>query len=122
MTAPGTEPEAPPPAVSVIVPAHNEAAYIGDCLRALLGSAMDPALAAVEIVVVANGCTDATVTVARGHRAAARAKGWTLRVIDLPGGGKTGALNAGDRAARGGMRALFWRFARPPSRRSSFRA
>jgi glycosyltransferase involved in cell wall biosynthesis len=91
--------------LSVIIPANNEADYIGGCLDALLGSAPDPVAAAgrppVEIIVVANACTDAIVAVARGYERAATARGWRLFVLDLEQGGKLNALNAGERAAGG---------------------
>lgn len=83
--------------ISVIIPAHNEAALIGDCLRALLAS--DPLAVPVDVIVVANGCTDDTVRIAEGFADQARAKGWGFEVLDLPGLGKPGALNAGDAAA-----------------------
>ena len=84
--------------ISVIIPAHDEAALIGGCLSALLAS--DPVPVPVEVIVVANGCRDETVAIAQGFRDAARARGWAFTVLDLPGLGKPGALNAGDAAAR----------------------
>ncbi len=89
--------------LSVIIPASNEAAYIGACLAALFQS--DPVPGGAEAVVVANGCRDATAEVARGFADHAAAAGWALVVLDLPQGGKPNALNAGDAAARGEMRA-----------------
>lgn len=89
--------------LSVILPASNEADYIGACLQALFAGHKVPGGA--EVVVVANGCTDATATIARGYADAAAAAGWGLQVLDLPRGGKIGALNAGDAAARGDLRA-----------------
>lgn len=89
--------------LSVIVPASNEEALIGRCLGALFAS--DPAGVPVEAVVVANGCRDRTAAVAQEMEETARAAGWGLVVLDLAQGGKPGALNAGDAAARGGMRA-----------------
>lgn len=83
--------------ISVIIPAHNEAALIGDCLSALLAS--DPVAVPVEVVLVANGCTDATADIAVRYRTRAEARGWGFRVLDLPALGKPGALNAGDAAA-----------------------
>ena len=83
--------------ISVIIPAHNEAALIAGGLTALLAS--DPVAVQVEVIVVANGCTDATATIAQGFADPARAKGWGFTVLDLPGLGKPGALNAGDGAA-----------------------
>jgi len=89
--------------LSIIIPASNESALIGGCLEAVLKS--DPLPCAREVIVVANGCTDDTAQVARGLRDKAAARGWGLRVLDLPQGGKLAALNAGDNEARGPMRA-----------------
>jgi len=87
--------------LSVIIPACDEADYIGPCLEALLAQTIpDP----VEIVVAANACTDATVAVARGYADRARARGWRLEVLDIPEGGKPGALDRGDDAATGEVR------------------
>ena len=90
-------------ALSVIIPASNEAALLPACLAACLASD-DPGLP-VEVIVAANGCRDATAEVARGHAARAEARGWSLRVIDDPVGGKTRALNAVDAVAAGPLRA-----------------
>lgn len=89
--------------LSVIIPACNEEAWIGNCLTALFAS--HPVPGGAEAVVVANGCTDATAARARETAALARAAGWKLIVLDLPPVGKPGALNAGDRAAHGQVRA-----------------
>ena len=104
---------ADPGVVSVILPASNEAGYIGACLEAVLAStgigsppAKEgvPPEAPVEIIVVANACRDGTVAIARSFEAAVAARGWRLAVLDLAEGGKLNALNAGDRAARGAIR------------------
>lgn len=89
--------------LSIIIPAHNEAAYIGACLDALLIQ-RGPGLDDIQLVVAANGCTDATVAIARTRREAVQARGWSLVVLDLPEPGKTHALNRGDAAALGDMR------------------
>lgn len=89
--------------LSVIVPASNEADYIADCLNAVFAS--DAVPGGGEVVVVANGCRDRTADVARGLSAQAAQAGWRLTVLDLPQGGKPGALNAGDAVATGDMRA-----------------
>ncbi len=89
------------PGLSVIIPAHNEAGLIGPCLDAVLAS--DWAGGGIEVIVVANGCTDATLPEAETRRAAAEARGWRLQVLDLAQGSKPGALNAGERAATGGV-------------------
>ena len=85
--------------LSVIIPASNEADYLGACLTALFASGPVGA----EAIVVANGCSDETAQVARGFADQATASGWSLRVIDLQQGGKPNALNKGDAAARGNM-------------------
>ncbi|GAB3962678.1 hypothetical protein GCM10027615_01270 [Plantactinospora veratri] len=75
---------------SVVVAAHDEAAVLGRTLRALLADAQPGEF---EVVVVANGCTDATAAVARS------VPGVTVR--ELPEPGKPAALNAGDEAVSG---------------------
>ena len=51
--------------IGVLVPAHNEEALVGDCLRSLLAAARCPGLAGerVEIVVALDGCGDATADI-----------------------------------------------------------
>lgn len=91
------------PPFSVIIAACNEEDYIATCLQALL--AQDAAAGLLEVVVAANGCTDMTVAIV--HRMAPRfaARGW--RLICLPNAvpGKVRALNHGDAAATGALRA-----------------
>jgi glycosyltransferase involved in cell wall biosynthesis len=48
--------------ISVVVPAHQEEAWLGPTLDSLGGGAL-------EAIVVANGCTDRTADVARAHGA-----------------------------------------------------
>jgi GT2 family glycosyltransferase len=73
------------PSASIIIPAHNEAAVIDRTLHAL-----DPLIAAgtAEVIVIANGCTDSTASIARSHVG--------VRVVELAEGSKTAALNLGD--------------------------
>ncbi|MEP3332265.1 glycosyltransferase family 2 protein [Sedimentitalea sp.] len=85
--------------LSVIIAARNEEKYISACLDALLGQ--DQVAGPVEIIVAANACTDQTVSVARARDAEFAARGWELIVLDLPAGGKLGALNAAEAQARG---------------------
>mgnify|MGYP003678181284 FL=1 len=82
--------------LSILIPAHNEALYLPGCMEALLAS--DPVAASVEMIVIANGCTDDTGAVAQGYEERALLKGWALTVLDLPQGG---TLNAGEEAAQG---------------------
>jgi glycosyltransferase involved in cell wall biosynthesis len=51
------------PDISIAVPAHNEEAYIGRCIRSVQHSA-SVASASVEIVVALNRCTDGTRRIA----------------------------------------------------------
>ncbi|WP_354000996.1 glycosyltransferase family 2 protein [Pseudotabrizicola formosa] len=81
--------------LSVIIPASNEAGYIGTCLRHLCASDA----AGVQVIVVANGCHDATARFARETFAEHLPPGWTSAVLELAQGSKPGALNAGDAAA-----------------------
>lgn len=89
--------------VSIIIPANNEAGYIGQCLAMVLDSDPVPGHA-IELIVVANGCTDTTVAIVERYDAAARERGWKLKVLDLPEGSKIKALNAGDAVAIGRYR------------------
>jgi len=89
--------------ISVIIPANNEAGYIGRCLAALLNSDPVPGHA-IDMIVVTNGCTDDTAKVAARYTMPARERGWTLKVLDLPEGSKIKALNAGDAVAIGRYR------------------
>ncbi len=76
---------------SVVIPAHNEARVIGRLLGELTcPPASDPVL---DIVVVANGCTDDTAEIATSF-------GPGVRVAELAAASKRAALDAGDRLAR----------------------
>ncbi|HEX5117384.1 MAG TPA: glycosyltransferase [Pseudonocardiaceae bacterium] len=68
---------------SVVVPAHDEAAVITRCLRALAEGADGE----LDVIVVANGCRDDTA-------AAAKRAGAT--VVETPVAGKTNAIRLGD--------------------------
>lgn len=81
---------------SVVIAAHNEAAVIGDTLRALRAGSAAPDSEApdnLDITVVANGCTDDTAAVARAAGG--------VRVVELDAPSKPAALNAGDEVAAG---------------------
>ncbi|WP_146345835.1 glycosyltransferase family 2 protein [Phaeobacter marinintestinus] len=83
---------------SIILPAHNEAGYIEACLGAVLESAPLPKGWRGELLVVANGCTDDTIALAQS---VPRGNDWPVRVLEVPEGGKLGALNRGEAEARG---------------------
>lgn len=75
------------PIGSIVIPAHNEERVLGRLLRALSGESSAPT---IELVVVANGCTDQTSRVARGFSG--------VRVLERGTSSKQAALNAGDDA------------------------
>jgi glycosyltransferase involved in cell wall biosynthesis len=72
---------------SVVIPAHNEERVLARGLSALLRGTEPGEL---EVIVVANACTDSTADVARAHG---------VRVIETSTPGKTHALRLGDAAA-----------------------
>jgi hypothetical protein len=73
-----------------VVPAHNEADVIGRLLHLLVAAARPDEL---EILVVANGCTDATADIAASF-------GPAVRVLSVPTSSKRAALALGNRMAR----------------------
>ena len=87
------------PLVSVLLPAHDEAGYIGNCLRALLVSS--PGGYRAEVIVVANACSDNTALIAQGLTEAARERGWGFEVIETETSGKLNALNLAEQSAKG---------------------
>lgn len=70
---------------SVVIPAHDEARTIAACLASI------EAEGHFDIVVVCNGCSDETATVARSVAP-------DVQVVELPDADKAAALNVGDRA------------------------
>lgn len=84
----------PAPRISVVIPAHNEAAVIGRCLESVLAGAPSDEL---EILVVCNGCNDGTERVAEDVSP-------QIRVVESPIASKHAALNLGDETARGAVR------------------
>ncbi|MDK3020147.1 glycosyltransferase family 2 protein [Pseudodonghicola flavimaris] len=79
------------PKASVIVPAYNVAATLGETLRALL----DQTYGDFEIVVVDDGSSDRTAAIARGFGDP------RIRLVQQPNRGLAGARNSGIHAARG---------------------
>src|SRR6266571_3880057 len=76
---------------TVVIPAHNEGRVIRRLLEQLINGANPGEM---DIIVVANGCTDDTAEVAASF-------GPAVRVLTLPVASKHEALAAGDRAAAG---------------------
>lgn len=84
--------------LSILIPANNEAGYIGPCLESMLAQEGD-GLDAVEVIVAANACTDTTVTEVRTYSDRFAARGWRLEVLDIVEGGKPNALDQADAVA-----------------------
>ena len=74
---------------SVVIPAYNEAKGIERTIRAVLADGVDD----LVVVVVANACSDDTA-------ARARAFGGCVHVVETGQGGKTNAMNLGERHLR----------------------
>jgi len=78
--------------ITVLVPAHNEEALIGRCIRSVLAGADS----GIELLVVAHNCSDATTT-------EAEAAGARVLLLNDPGqAGKGSALRFGFAAALAG--------------------
>ncbi|MCT9002620.1 glycosyltransferase [Microbacterium memoriense] len=71
----------------VVIPAHDEAAVIGRTLEGLAPLVR----AGVEVIVVCNGCSDDTATIARSFPG--------VNVLETPIGSKTHAMNLADEVA-----------------------
>lgn len=71
---------------SVIIAAHNEGRNIYGCVERLIAAGMN-----LEIIVVANGCTDDTAEVVRDISG--------VRLVEIDRPGKANALNVGDSIA-----------------------
>ena len=81
------------PTVSVIIPVHNGCRFVEKKLESVL--ALDYPRELLEVIVVADGCTDETeALVQRFHHG-------PLRLISIPRSGKPAALNAGVSRASG---------------------
>jgi CDP-glycerol glycerophosphotransferase len=81
------------PALSVVVPAYNVRAYIGECLDSLLESS----LRSIEVIVVDDGSTDGTLKIARQYAARDR----RVKVFVQTNSGQGIARNVGVGHARG---------------------
>jgi glycosyltransferase involved in cell wall biosynthesis len=76
---------------TIIIPAHNEEAVVARSLESLK---RDPGTDAHQVIVIANGCSDATAAVAR--------QAWPgIDIIETDVASKSNALNLGDAKATG---------------------
>lgn len=82
-----------PPCMSVVIPAHDEAAVIDRCLWGLTSGIAPGQL---EIIVVPNGCSDDTEDRAKAF---AQASAHTISVVPIREASKIAALRAADTVA-----------------------
>jgi cellulose synthase/poly-beta-1,6-N-acetylglucosamine synthase-like glycosyltransferase len=89
---PATDPAAPLPGVTIIVPVHNEASRIAAKVRNTAALRYPDGF--LEVLFVSDGSTDRTVDIVREQANS------SMAVVELPvRGGKAAALNAGLRRA-----------------------
>ncbi|HLU25449.1 MAG TPA: glycosyltransferase [Longimicrobiales bacterium] len=82
------------PKVSVVIPTHNRLPILLQCLEAVAAQSVPAEW--LEVIVVADGCTDGTADALRGRRFP-----FELRVIEQPASGAAAARNRGATEARG---------------------
>ena len=81
------------PAISVIVPVYNVAAYVGECLSSLVHQTFTD----FEIIAVNDGSTDGSLAILREFESSYP----FIRVIDQPNAGVSAARKAGLALAQG---------------------
>jgi glycosyltransferase involved in cell wall biosynthesis len=89
------------PLLSIVVPVHNEAAYIADLLPAMTNEIVDATGSPQELIVVENGSTDNTAQLANDLCEDLRTVGWKAEVISLPFPDYGAAMRAGFEQAHG---------------------
>ena len=85
--------DAPPPAVTVLIPAFNEEKVIVATVERILASDY----ADMQVLVIDDGSKDHTAYIVRSHFA----RDPRVAVMSIPNGGKANALNVGMAASRG---------------------
>lgn len=80
--------------LSFVIPAYNEASYLGACLKSIIGE-IERSAHDAEVIVVNNASTDGTKAIALSYP--------TVVVVDEPRKGIVRARDAGYRAAKGDL-------------------
>ena len=83
----------PGPKLSIVIPVYNEERAIDACLKSMASQDVEQPY---EVVLVDNGCTDQTITVAR-----AASSRFDLRIVNEPRHGRGAARRSGFLVARG---------------------
>ena len=81
------------PGISLVVPVYNVQEYLPECLDSLLGQSF----AAIEIILVDDGSTDASAEICDRYAA----RDGRIRVVHQQNAGVSKARNVGIRLARG---------------------
>ncbi len=87
--------------ISIVVPIHNEAAYLGELLPAMIEEITGATGSAQELILVENGSTDATAQIAREWVESLQSTGWKAAVLQLPEPDYGAAMRAGFEHASG---------------------
>ena len=82
------------PSISIVIPSHNRSASLKRLLDKLETQTYPAHL--MQVIVVADGCKDATVHMLQNHKAS-----YELKYLDLPGNGAAIARNKGAALATG---------------------
>ncbi len=85
-----------PPALSIVLPVYNQADHIGGVVEGYL-AVLDRLGREYEVILVPNGCRDASVAICRGLEAGHP----SIRVVELESGGWGRAVKTGLAAAAG---------------------
>ena len=87
--------------VSIVVPIHNEAAYLAELLPAMIDEITLATGSEQELILVENGSTDATAKIAREWAETLKSTGWKADVLQLPEPDYGAAMRAGFEHASG---------------------
>lgn len=109
--APDPKKDAEPRSVTLLLPVHDGAKYLGRKLESIL--ALDYPRERLEVIVLADGCRDDSESIARSFAAQG------VKLMPLERCGKASALNAGAAAATGEI--LFFTDVRQPLERDCLR-
>ncbi|HND14073.1 MAG TPA: glycosyltransferase family A protein [Pseudomonadales bacterium] len=91
--------------IEVLICTHNRAALLERTLE-FIGRAACPEGAAVEVLVIANACTDGTSDLLRSYAQGSRTPRYPVRFVEEPRPGKSNALNTAIALLRGDFIAM----------------
>lgn len=86
------------PDISIVIPIYNEAPFLVDAVRAIIGEMREKVERRFELILAENGSRDSTIPIAESLE---REFPGVIRVLSLPLPDYGGALRAGCHSARG---------------------